>query len=450
MAASRLRAESLAEGACGSTLDVTRSYPVAELLRRPVVLEPAAIGDNEKEQSLVTALILQTMTEHYKANRPGGSLSHVTVIEEAHRLLGRPLAQSGDAKEGNAQARAAQAFANTLAENLKYGEGVVIVEQVPGKLVEDAYKNTNLKVMHRLPAAADRELIGGTMRFSPDQERYAATLEPFHAFAHHDRLDRPALITVPDVRAARPGRRAWTGPRWPPPLNWPPASDLPESDSAPEPRPAGSEVPAEPAVVEQPSRTDATQAAASEAPEPFEAEEPDDAAEGGFLDWAHDVFSGVGKPADVAVPKEATIDRPDFNNVDLPGIGPLIEYGTPLDRPDGTRLPLFDGPPAREQTQQGMLDDCGVIATMGAVAGHRPELISQCIRENDDGTYEVTLHQTKHSFEAGPRTGRRRWPAEGAPLGKLMHAHILSKHVIVVRRTPMRRVRGRHVPKGTP
>ncbi|MFE7759908.1 C2 family cysteine protease [Streptomyces sp. NPDC057438] len=178
-----------------------------------------------------------------------------------------------------------------------------------------------------------------------------------------------------------------------------PAPATTESDSAPEPHPVDSEVPAEPAVVEQPSRTDATQAALSEAPDPFEAEEPDDTAEGGFLDWAHDVFSHVGKPADVPVPKEATIDRPDFNNVDLPGMGPLIEYGTPLDRPDGTRLPLFDGPPAREQTQQGMLDDCGVIATMGAVAGHRPELISQCVRENDDGTYAVTLHQTKHSFD---------------------------------------------------
>ncbi|WEH15930.1 C2 family cysteine protease [Streptomyces sp. VNUA24] len=173
-----------------------------------------------------------------------------------------------------------------------------------------------------------------------------------------------------------------------------------ESDSAPEPHPVDSEVPTEPAMVEQPTRTDMTQAALSEAPDPFEAEEPDDTAEGGFLDWAHDVFSHVGKPADVPVPKEATIDRPDFNNVDLPGIGPLIEYGTPLDRPDGTRLPLFDGPPAREQTQQGMLNDCGVIATMGAVAGHRPELISQCVRENDDGTYEVTLHQTTYAPNA--------------------------------------------------
>ncbi|MEU8772323.1 DUF87 domain-containing protein [Streptomyces sp. NPDC048606] len=201
VAAARLRAESLAEGACGTTLDVARSYPIEELLRRPVVVELAGVGDNEKEQSLVTAMLLQTMTEYYKANRSGGSLSHVTVIEEAHRLLGRPAPQGGDAKEGNAQARAAQAFANTLAENRKYGEGVVIVEQVPGKLVEDAYKNTNLKVMHRLPAEEDRRLVGATMRFSPDQERYAAALEPFQAFAYHDRIDRPALLKAPDVRA---------------------------------------------------------------------------------------------------------------------------------------------------------------------------------------------------------------------------------------------------------
>lgn len=200
IAAARIRAESLAEGACASTLNVTRSYPIEELLSRPVVLELAGVGDNEKEQSLITALVLQTMTEHYKATRTNSGLNHVTVIEEAHRLLGRPPAQ-GDIRVGSAQARAAEAFANTLAENRKYGEGIVIVEQVPGKLVEDAYKNTNLKVMHRLPAEADRQLIGGTMRLTPDQERYAASLAPFHALVHHDQLDRPALVQIPNVRA---------------------------------------------------------------------------------------------------------------------------------------------------------------------------------------------------------------------------------------------------------
>jgi uncharacterized protein DUF87 len=200
VAASQLRAESLADGACASTLDCAVSYPVEELLRRPVVIELADVGDNEKEQSLLIALILQAMTEWYKAGRESGALAHVTVVEEAHRLLGRPSPHLGDNREGNAQARAAQAFANTLAENRKYGEGLVIVEQVPGKLVEDAYKNTNLKVMHRLPAEDDRRTIGSSMRFSPDQERYAASLAPFTAFAYHDGLDRPALIQVPNIR----------------------------------------------------------------------------------------------------------------------------------------------------------------------------------------------------------------------------------------------------------
>jgi len=165
-----------------------------------VVIELAEVGDNEKEQSLLTALIQQSMTEWYKAGRESGGLAHVTVVEDAHRLLGRPAPHSGESREGNAQARAAQAFANTLAENRKYGEGLVIVEQVPGKLVEDAYKNTNLNVMHRLPAEDDRRVIGSSMRFSADQERYAASLAPFTAFAYHDGLDRPALIQVPDVR----------------------------------------------------------------------------------------------------------------------------------------------------------------------------------------------------------------------------------------------------------
>ena len=200
IASSVLRAESLAEGACATTLDCASSYPIEELLQRPVVIELAGVGDNEKEQSLVTALILQSMTEHYKATRTSGDLAHITIVEEAHRLLGRPHGIAAENREGNAQMRAAQAFANSLAENRKYGEGLMIIEQIPSKLVEDAYKNTNLKVMHRLPDESDRQLIGSAMRFSPDQERHAATLAPFTGYVYHDRLDRPALIQVPNVR----------------------------------------------------------------------------------------------------------------------------------------------------------------------------------------------------------------------------------------------------------
>lgn len=200
LAASRVRAESLAEGPCASTLSGPTSYPIGELLERPVILELSAVGDDPKEQSLIMALVLAAMTEHFKAHRVGDHLQHVTVIEEAHRLLGVPAPQ-GENREGNAQAIAAARMANSLAENRKYGEGIVIVEQDPSKLIPDSYKNTNLKVMHRLPSEQDRQLIGDTMRFTQEQRRYASALPKMSAFCFHASLDRPALVRVPDVRA---------------------------------------------------------------------------------------------------------------------------------------------------------------------------------------------------------------------------------------------------------
>lgn len=188
----------------------------------------------------------------------------------------------------------------------------------------------------------------------------------------------------------------------------------PEADSAAVSQPADKEVEPLTEVSDQPIVRDGA-LSAEEAPDPVgpegfgepekteapdeleKTEEFDNSAEGGFLSWAHDIVLSKGNSPERSMPKEATIDRPDLPKVDLTEFGISFHYGTPLDRPDGTRLPLFDGPPTREQTEQGMLGDCGIIATMGAVAGHRPELISQCMRENADGTYEVILHQTTHS-----------------------------------------------------
>lgn len=58
-------------------------------------------------------------------------------------------------------------------------------------------------------------------------------------------------------------------------------------------------------------------------------------------------------------------------------------------------IPLFDGPPTRSDVRQGEVGDCGVLATLGAVAGHRPDAIRNAIRQVGDGTYEVTLHEVQ-------------------------------------------------------
>ena len=52
----------------------------------------------------------------------------------------------------------------------------MIAEQIPAKLVPDVVKNTALKVVHRLPAADDRELVGATMNLDEDQSRQVVSL----------------------------------------------------------------------------------------------------------------------------------------------------------------------------------------------------------------------------------------------------------------------------------
>ena len=88
-------------------------------------------------------------------------------------------------------------FAGLLAEIRAYGEGLVIAEQIPAKLVPDAVKNTALKVMHRLPAADDRDLVGAAMNLDADQSRQVVSLEPGVAAVFADGMDRPIRVRVP-------------------------------------------------------------------------------------------------------------------------------------------------------------------------------------------------------------------------------------------------------------
>ena len=207
-AASIRRAEQLAAGVSASAYLTSQPNDIARLLDRPVILELKSLGSGD-EQSAMMALLLNALTEHYQAVRGASrGLKHVTVIEEAHRLLTRP--QGGRAQEeGQAKEKAAEAFANTLAENRKYGEGMIIAEQIPTKLVVDALKNTNLKVMHRLTAEDDRNELGETMGFDEAQKRFATRLRTGEALIYGDELAEATLVEVrPQLATAGgPGRR---------------------------------------------------------------------------------------------------------------------------------------------------------------------------------------------------------------------------------------------------
>ncbi|SCL21525.1 Calpain family cysteine protease [Micromonospora nigra] len=97
------------------------------------------------------------------------------------------------------------------------------------------------------------------------------------------------------------------------------------------------------------------------------------------------------------------------DRVTLPDTDPKrrIEYGQPLVAETGQPAPVLDGVPRREQVQQGSLGDCGMLATMGAVAAHRPDLIARLFHPNPDGTVDVLLHESTPAGDTTRPTGRR-------------------------------------------
>lgn len=195
-AALKTRINSLRQGGKGRMLDTQRSLSFAALLSTPTVLELQEIGDDD-EKAFVMALLLMRLYEHCRVQRreASGRLRHLTLIEEAHRLL-KNVPVSLSAEAANARGKTVEMFTDILAEIRGYGEGFIIVDQVPSKLTPDVVKNTNLKIAHRLVAQDDRDFVGSAMGLRRDQNEHLVRLEVGQAVVHSEETYTPALIKV--------------------------------------------------------------------------------------------------------------------------------------------------------------------------------------------------------------------------------------------------------------
>jgi hypothetical protein len=185
-------------GGKGYMLDCRTSVPLSELFDAPCVIELKQLA-NDDEKAFVMGLLLILLVEHREAQGsiPGQLLRHVTLIEEAHRLLRNAGPDKGDDVHANPRGFAVEAFANLLSEVRAYGEGLVVVEQVPAKLLPDVVKNTNLKLALRLLDDADRKLMGKAMMMDQPQQDELARLRPGQAVVYHEGLDKPILASIP-------------------------------------------------------------------------------------------------------------------------------------------------------------------------------------------------------------------------------------------------------------
>jgi hypothetical protein len=178
-AAMRTRIGSLMRGWKGRLFDQPASTPWADLFDRPVVINLQQMGD-DADKCFTMALLMNFMYEYRQAQHESvgspesSALRHLAIVEEAHRILRSAHFVNDSA---NPQVKMGEMFADILAEMRAYGQGMAIIDQVPSKLVPDALKNTNLKIVHRLVASDDCQAMAGAMALTEDQARVIARLK---------------------------------------------------------------------------------------------------------------------------------------------------------------------------------------------------------------------------------------------------------------------------------
>lgn len=168
----------------------------AELFDRKVIVDLSRVGSGETKSLLMGMLVLK-LQEHRMANATGMNekLKHVTVLEEAHNLLRRTSSeQSPDS--GNLRGKSVEMLTNAIAEMRTYGEGFVIADQAPGLLDLAVIRNTNTKIIMRLPDYSDRELVGRSANLNNDQIDEISKLPCGVAAVYQNDWVQPVLCKV--------------------------------------------------------------------------------------------------------------------------------------------------------------------------------------------------------------------------------------------------------------
>lgn len=199
-----------------STHHETVNNNIQTLLTKPTIIELETLADNE-EKALIMAFILTMIFEYRQVLPSTKSLKteqgekfdltkniHITIIEEAHRLLSSSSMNGsggGEIVTQDSKSKSISLFIDMLAEIRAKGEGIFIVEQIPTKLVSDVIKNTNLKIMHRITSKDDRHYLGEAMNMTERQKNYVTNLKTGESIIFEEQLDNPVFVKINEFEA---------------------------------------------------------------------------------------------------------------------------------------------------------------------------------------------------------------------------------------------------------
>lgn len=162
------RIESLTNGLVGQIF-VGQAIDDEVLFNQNTIVDLSRIGSVETKALLMGMLILK-LSEFRQSTSIGINLplKHVTILEEAHNLLKR-ISTDQSKESSNVQGKSVEMISNSIAEMRTFGEGFIIVDQSPTAVDISAIKNTNTKIIMRLPERSDCEVAGCSIGLKNEQ-----------------------------------------------------------------------------------------------------------------------------------------------------------------------------------------------------------------------------------------------------------------------------------------
>jgi hypothetical protein len=167
----------------------------AELFDKNVIVDLSRVGSTETKSLIMGLLVMKLNEYRMTSGKINSKLSHITVLEEAHNLLKRTSTEQSS-EGSNLLGKSVELLANSIAEMRTYGEGFIIADQAPGLLDMSVIRNTNTKIILRLPEQSDRELVGRAASLDDEQIKELAKLERGVAAVYQNNWVEPVLVKV--------------------------------------------------------------------------------------------------------------------------------------------------------------------------------------------------------------------------------------------------------------
>lgn len=175
------RVKEMTTGLNGLIFSGDNSIDAKNLFDENTIVDLSEVG-SEETIALIMGFLIMKLGEYRKSRRKAGfssahdnTLSHITVLEEAHNLLKRTSKEQNQ-DGSNMIGKSVEMISNSIKEMRTYGEGFLIIDQSPLAVDSSVVENTSTKIIMNTPSKEACEELGSALSLNPEQTKELSRL----------------------------------------------------------------------------------------------------------------------------------------------------------------------------------------------------------------------------------------------------------------------------------